>query len=1034
MQMQPDTFAQYGGKRIFDLNDNMRAAASYLSDLSKKYNGDWVKAAGAYNWGPGNMDEFLAGHKPLPTETARYMAYVSAQLQADHEYPLPPDLDKGRVLTNPSPGQVADRTNTDPMKAHYNWAEEFAGHENGAFIMANAKAMDDMLHTGNLHQRTAWEEYKKNPAAADSYYGINSAPVLKAFAEHGNPEQRAEAKLYQKYPGLASFGAMVESFFNPQAVVEGMAAGSMLGAAGRSLLGAAVETKSGQRVLMGGYDWARKALHWTSPYKGIVGKFGTNARNMVVGMGGAMKAGAQEAAELTEKIFGGHTIEEQMDIVHHYQGSGARLGERADLKAKGAMLEQIIPKLTAEQVAAGVLRPSEVFKGKFFPMGGGNYINDFYDTETKGVLEQLRFRKGDVPFQDPADPRRQKIFKTLEAARNGNPETGARLDEENFSAAEQFERWYRSRKGNIAFDKGLQDLAKRYPSLIRLTGFQKTGREVDQWGRKMYRASELFGHVDSPTLMKAWLAPELKEFLERPSSPGVLSGRAHYMDGAFESNFDKFARSFNGTMRSMIMYNPVFHPLWNIANNAAALGRSAEGAFMNQAKAVVGMAFEIPEFLKAVGLPAWAKMSREARQVVEDKFMGGSQQYAQDVLDAARSGASSGIHTNLTGSNTALAGEGSRVRILPWSELKPMERADKFFTRMGDFNRDATFGKYGEEQFSTYLFKKFTDPKGSYRMLPEDAGWAIREALGNYANVSPDSWQSKYLFFYPWLKSNLPFWLRAFATNPRYVAAPTTGYARERQLTGDPRAYDTQYARNPNQAYLGRDKQTGEDIHWTAPYPDKDANRFMDVIDPRGSTQGGPNFSARMEAAAELISGRMVPGVSWLYNVVSTMHGPAATPGTYQGFTTMWDKDAAPDNEQFKQLANSSIAQFFPVPAPFLTHDVIKDGFRADRVAEYAAMFSGLGSISRTDGAAVQRTHKRDRQLLTHAMIKLDKAEKSGRLVGDALENARKKAYDKYLDASKKHLQVLQKKTGINLTTNDPLAPVGAVGGDPLAH
>lgn len=48
-------------------------AAKYITDMYKKY-GSWQKAVAAYNWGPGNLNKFLAGtYQHLPLETSNYL-------------------------------------------------------------------------------------------------------------------------------------------------------------------------------------------------------------------------------------------------------------------------------------------------------------------------------------------------------------------------------------------------------------------------------------------------------------------------------------------------------------------------------------------------------------------------------------------------------------------------------------------------------------------------------------------------------------------------------------------------------------------------------------------------------------------------------------------------------------------------------------------------------------------------------------------------------------------------------------------------
>jgi hypothetical protein len=71
--------AQYGlGPNPFEPKDNIGAGAGYLRWLRGKYGFPVMFAA--YNAGPGQLDDVLGGHKPLPAETKSYVARVAAIL------------------------------------------------------------------------------------------------------------------------------------------------------------------------------------------------------------------------------------------------------------------------------------------------------------------------------------------------------------------------------------------------------------------------------------------------------------------------------------------------------------------------------------------------------------------------------------------------------------------------------------------------------------------------------------------------------------------------------------------------------------------------------------------------------------------------------------------------------------------------------------------------------------------------------------------------------------------------------------------
>lgn len=75
-QFMPGTASDYGlqGSDVFDLNKSASAAASYLHDLMKMFNGNLQDAVAAYNWGPGNV--MRNGLMSMPKETSDYLQRV----------------------------------------------------------------------------------------------------------------------------------------------------------------------------------------------------------------------------------------------------------------------------------------------------------------------------------------------------------------------------------------------------------------------------------------------------------------------------------------------------------------------------------------------------------------------------------------------------------------------------------------------------------------------------------------------------------------------------------------------------------------------------------------------------------------------------------------------------------------------------------------------------------------------------------------------------------------------------------------------
>jgi D-alanyl-D-alanine carboxypeptidase len=83
MQVEPETYqdlqATYGlGADPFDPHNNILAGAAYISEMYQRYGAPGFLAA--YNAGPEDVDEYLAGTSSLPDETVNYLAMVTPNL------------------------------------------------------------------------------------------------------------------------------------------------------------------------------------------------------------------------------------------------------------------------------------------------------------------------------------------------------------------------------------------------------------------------------------------------------------------------------------------------------------------------------------------------------------------------------------------------------------------------------------------------------------------------------------------------------------------------------------------------------------------------------------------------------------------------------------------------------------------------------------------------------------------------------------------------------------------------------------------
>ena len=78
MQVSAAAAHDTGGGNRFDAAENRLLGRAYLARMFRRYD-NWPDALAAYNWGPGNVDRWVAGGRDLarlPLETTRYIGRV----------------------------------------------------------------------------------------------------------------------------------------------------------------------------------------------------------------------------------------------------------------------------------------------------------------------------------------------------------------------------------------------------------------------------------------------------------------------------------------------------------------------------------------------------------------------------------------------------------------------------------------------------------------------------------------------------------------------------------------------------------------------------------------------------------------------------------------------------------------------------------------------------------------------------------------------------------------------------------------------
>ncbi len=134
MQLMPGTAGDLGVRNRFDSAQSIDGGANYLRQQLDKY-GNIPHALAAYNWGPGNVDNWLkAGADPskLPAETQAYIAKVAGGGQAGPQVAQAGGPPQGPQPSPPQIGQVPPSPEAAQFRAQ---EQQFA--RQGDYVQAN---------------------------------------------------------------------------------------------------------------------------------------------------------------------------------------------------------------------------------------------------------------------------------------------------------------------------------------------------------------------------------------------------------------------------------------------------------------------------------------------------------------------------------------------------------------------------------------------------------------------------------------------------------------------------------------------------------------------------------------------------------------------------------------------------------------------------------------------------------------------------------------------------------------------------------
>jgi hypothetical protein len=170
-QFMPATAKQYGIDPS-DPNQSIDAAAHYVSDLQKKYNGNPQLALAAYNWGPGNVDKWLNGKQgwQMPQETQDYVRNITGKPIQNPNVPSQGAAAMEAAIPGqgfvPPPGQPFGGLPDRSVFSQGSLADALKQPVPPAGTMENAKGQVNATFNAQEGQKAAQEAMKPTPAPA----------------------------------------------------------------------------------------------------------------------------------------------------------------------------------------------------------------------------------------------------------------------------------------------------------------------------------------------------------------------------------------------------------------------------------------------------------------------------------------------------------------------------------------------------------------------------------------------------------------------------------------------------------------------------------------------------------------------------------------------------------------------------------------------------------------------------------------------------------------------------------------------------
>jgi hypothetical protein len=812
-----------------------------------------------------------------------------------------------------------------------------AGHQDLMFILQHAAERDEytnpkdkrgireLLADPKSTTARAYQLWKTDPTAAMDEYGAGSnAQNQWAKQNHGDPTEAFRAD----HPIVNAAATFAEEMTNPISMLEGGAVGKVMDylndafktarttkALGGAVAGAAnTANKAAQGVA--------KATGFGSPLYEIANRGGTEGVNWVNGLLSVTQSPEKflhvaPTEQLTQKIFGGLKPDEQAEVVALSQGLPVKPQYQSmlpQLQQRAKLLSDDIDNVTRQQVRTGQLKPAQA-RQNFFPMAG----HDTYEFEIPPTVEANRTGTG-TGYKRTGS--KNKVFDNIRDA-----QASGKLDK-NFLPANNYMAWRKSRLQQVGFE----DMLSRAPQSLRLRANKGLrGALVRNKGvinGKEYRYYANPREVSSPQLRKGAWAPEVTDFLTKNDTlQKFISGGSAVIPGHENS----WAQKFVGIARQMIVTNPGWHPIVNVARNASA-ARGMAGI----PSTVAGVTPEMGGYLVESARAAAQQLGMNPK-----KFVGGAQAYSQWLDRALAAGA-----TGEFGTPAKSAFGGDRARVLTVPPTNVAQRLDKAMTQLGSWNRNQVFGSKGEESFAVSLFKDASEhfQKGgaSQHAADQQAAQITREALHDYYNWDPKSPWGYVDLFMPWRKGNTKFWGQVLTKKPQYVTGVSHAIRNYNEQT-DPNFGDSPFPANDFQITNG---PGGNPL--TVAFPGKDIAPWANIAANKGGVL--PNAQTALLGTANPIA---KTGLAAL-NTAGQYFNSKDVVGPENSWNVLYNPKA-PGHVQFQQAVGSLLGQM-PVPlAGFALQDTMRRGLQPSDLMTAASTALSVGYVGGPKLTSTQR-------------------------------------------------------------------------------